>query len=356
MKIVGIGGGTGLPVLLRGLKEVNDRGEETLDITAIVTVSDDGGSSGVLRDAFRMPAMGDIRNSIISLASNQSSFASICQHRFYGANGLSGHTVGNLIFVALYEMNGSFSAAVREACELLETCGLVLPATETPVQLWALHVDGTISEGESNIPKSGSKIDRVGLNPSDPPPAPGVLQALLEADAIVLGPGSLYTSVVPNLLVDGVAEAIAASKATKIYVCNLMTQPGETIGFSAVDHLRVLESYLPPGALDVCVLNTQTIGNGLAQRYSSSGSKFIVFDSETEEEIRRAGVIAAAAPLLKGAEVKVRHDSLTLARLVVSLARKVISSREIAEGRTEREVTCAESLGISVPEKSQVYL
>ena len=356
MKIVGIGGGTGLPMLLRGLKELNDRDEETLDITAVVTVSDDGGSTGILRDAFSMPAMGDLRNSITSLASCKSVLASVCQHRFYGANGLDGHSVGNLIFAALYEMNGSFSAAVRQACELLEVDGIVLPATETPVHLWALHEDGTISEGESNIPKSASRIDRVGLTPADPQPAPGVLKALLDADAIVLGPGSLYTSVVPNLLVDGIADAIAVSRAVKIYVCNLMTQAGETTGYSAADHLRALQSYLPAGAIDVCVVNTETIGNGLAQRYSSSGSNFVLFDSEAEQEIRRAGVVPAVASLLKSAEIKVRHDSLTLARLVVSLGRGVIGSHDMAVGRTELEVTCAESLDISVPEKSQAYL
>jgi len=356
MKVVGVGGGTGLPILLRGLKELNDCGEETLDITAVVGVSDNGGSTGILRDAFNMPAMGDLRNSIISLASCKSVLASVYQHRFHGANGLSGHSVGNLMFAALYEMHGSFSAAVQHACELMEVDGVVLPATEAPVQLWALHEDGTITEGESNIPQSASRIDRIGLTPADPQPAPGVLKSLLDADAIVLGPGSLYTSVVPNLLVDGIADAIAASRALKIYICNLMTQPGETMGYSAADHVRALQSYLPAGTLDVCVLNTETIGNGLAERYSSSGSNFVLFDSETESEIRRSGVVPAAASLLKGDEVKVRHDSLTLARLVVSLGRGAVGSHDIAVGRTEREVTCAESLDISVPERSQAYL
>ena len=160
----------------------------------------------------------------------------------------------------------------------------------------------------------------------------------------------------PNLLVDRIADAIAVSRAVKIYVCNLMTQAGETIGYSAADHLRALQSYLPAGAIDVCVVNTETIGNGLAQRYSSSGSNFVPFDSEAEQEIRRAGVVPAVASLLKSAEIKVRHDSLTLARLVVSLGRGVIGSHDMAVGRTELEVTCAESLDISVPEKSQAYL
>ena len=173
----------------------------------------------------------------------------------------------------------------------------MLPATETPVHLWALHKDGSISEGEANIPQSASRIERVGIMPPHPQPAPGVLKALFDADAVVLGPGSLYTSIVPNLLVDGVAESIAASRAVKIYVCNLMTQAGETPEYSAADHLRTLQSYLPARAIDVCVVNTKTIGTRLAERYFSSRSKFVLFDPEAEREICRAGVVPAAAPL-----------------------------------------------------------
>jgi uncharacterized cofD-like protein len=356
MKLAGVGGGTGLPMLLRGLKELKDGGEEKIDITAVVTVSDNGGSTGVLRQAFGMPAMGDLRNSIIALASCKSVLASVCQHRFCGANGLAGHSVGNLVFAALYEMAGSFRDAVEMASELFEVDGRVLPATDVPVQLWALHEDGTTTEGECNIPKAGPSVNRVGLTPAAPSPFPGVLEVLANADAIVLGPGSLYTSIVPNLLVDGVADAIASSAALKIYVCNLMTQPGETTAYSAVDHLRAIQSYLPPNAIDVCIINTEAVGSGVAQRYSSSGSTFVAFDAGVENDIRRAGVIPAAAPLLLHGEEKARHDSLALARLVVSLARGVVGSHEIGSRRTEREVICAESSDISVPEKSQVYL
>jgi uncharacterized cofD-like protein len=225
-----------------------------------------------------------------------------------------------------------------------------------PVHLLALYKDGTIAEGEANIPGRSGQLDRVSLTPSDPPPSPGVLDALMEADAIVLGPGSLYTSIVPNLLVAGVADAIAQSRAAKIYICNLMTQPGETAGYSAADHVRVVQSYLPAGAIDICVVNTDTIGTGLAERYLNSGSDLVAFDLLIEEEIRRTGVVSAAAPLLKNGEVKARHDSLALARLVLSLARGVIRSQEAALQQMEREVICAESSDISVPEKSQAYL
>jgi uncharacterized cofD-like protein len=231
----------------------------------------------------------------------------------------------------------------------------VLPATEVPAHLCARYHDGTIVAGEANIPRNGAKVDRVWLVPAEPPSGPGVLEALLEADAIVLGPGSLYTSIVPNLLVDGVPEAIARSEAIKIYVCNLMTQTGETPGYSAADHVRTLQSYVPPNALDVCVVNTQPIGNGLAERYLDSGSDIVGFDSLIEEDIRRTGVIPVAAPLLEYGEVKVRHDSLALARLVVSLARGVFGTHEITLRAMEGEVTCAESSDISVPGKSQAY-
>jgi uncharacterized cofD-like protein len=355
MKIVGLGGGTGLPVLLRGLRELKEDGDEAIDITAVVAVSDNGGSTGVLRRALNVPAVGDLRNSMLALASCKSVLASLCRHRFYEAAGLAGHSVGNLVFVAFYEMTGSFSDSVKMASELFELDGVVLPATATPVQLWALHEDGSITEGETNIPKASSPIDRVGLTPAVPPPFEGVIEALMDADAIVLGPGSLYTSIVPNLLVDGVADAIASSPALKIYVCNLMTQRGETVGYSAADHLRAIQSYLPPNAIDVCVVNTEAVGNALAERYSSSGSMFVNFDHDVEDEIRRAGVTPSSSLLLDG-DVKVRHASHALSRLVVSLVRGVVGSHEIGLRRTEQEVTCAESSDISVPEKSQAYL
>src|SRR5207302_6215224 len=296
MRIVGIGGGTGLPVLLRGLTEIGDR-QTPLDLTAIVTVSDSGGSTGILRQAFNMPAVGDIRNCLISLAAKESILTSVCQHRFENPENFAGHSVGNLILSALFQMSGNFAAAVRQASELLELKGRVLPATETPVTLCALYEDGTTAEGESNIPKAGVRISRVWLEPEDPSPAPGVLDALDSADAIVIGPGSLYTSIIPNLLVRGVADALKSSRAIKIYICNLMTQPGETAGYSAADHIRALLDYLPsastrgPGeslrsCIDVCLLNSSAIGTAVAQRYLESGSEIVSGGSEDEKEIR----------------------------------------------------------------------
>ena len=329
MKIVGIGGGTGLPVLLKGLTEISDR-HDPLDLTAIVTVSDSGGSTGVLRQAFNMPAMGDIRKCLISLAGDDSVLTSLCEHRFDNPENFAGHSVGNLILSALYQMSGNFAAAVRQASDLLRLNGRVLPATEVPVTLCALYENGMIAQGESEIPKPGMPISRVWLEPEDPLPAPGVLEALGSADAIVIGPGSLYTSIIPNLLVGRIADAVQSSRAIKIYICNLMTEAGETDGYSAADHVRALLEYLPSGSpIDVCVLNSSAVGRTVAQRYLTFGSDMVTGTPEDEDQIRRSGVVPVAAPLLKDGEVKARHDPATLARLVVSLAHGFAGAHEI---------------------------
>jgi uncharacterized cofD-like protein len=336
MRIVGIGGGTGLPVLLTGLRALQDRGEGPFDITAIVTVSDSGGSTGVLREAFSMPAMGDIRKCMIALAPEGSVLTSVCQHRFNNPESFAGHSLGNLILSALHQMSGSFAAAVSQACDLLELRGRVLPATEEPVTLCASYDDGNIGRGESNIPQAGRRIIGVWLEMNDakiscPPPAPGVIEALNDADAIVLGPGSLYTSIIPNLLVAGVVSTIQSAPAVKICVSNLMTQVGETDGYSSADHLRVLLEYLP--CIDVCVLNSAAIGMGVAERYLKSGSQIVSGSGEDEDQIRRSGVIPIAAPLLRDGESKARHDPETLARLVVSLARGFAGTHQILCGQ-----------------------
>jgi uncharacterized cofD-like protein len=328
MKIVGIGGGTGLPVLLKGLTEINDE-RNPIDVTAIVTVSDSGGSTGALRRAFNMPAMGDIRKCLVSLAGEDSLLTSLYQHRFQDPENFAGHSVGNLILTALYQMSGNFTAAVRQASELLGLTGKVLPATEVPVTLCAMYDNGTIVQGEANVPKPGMRISRVWFEPEDPVPAPGVLEALESAAAVVIGPGSLYTSIIPNLLVGRIAAAVQASPGIKIYICNLMTQAGETDGYSAADHVRILLEYLPGSAIDVCVLNSSHLGRAVADRYLKRGSELVAGTPEDEDQIRRSGVVPIAAPLLRDGEVKARHDSVTLARLVVSLARGFAGAHEI---------------------------
>jgi len=328
MRITGIGGGTGLPVLLSGLKKLKEAGQP-LDITAIVTVADSGGSTGALREAFNMPAMGDIRKCMISIAAENALLTSVCEHRFQNPDGFAGHSLGNLILSALYQMSGDFTEAVRQACELLHLKGRVLPATEAAVTLCASYEDGGTVRGESNIPQTGRRIREVWLEPAAPAAAPGVIEALEHADVIVIGPGSLYTSLIPNFLVNGIPEAIRQSGAIKICIGNLMTQPGETDGYGAADHIRALLQYVP---IDMCVLNSSKVGTAVAERYLKSGSRMVFNTSKDEEEIRETGVIPVVAPLLKDGEVKARHDPATLARLVVSIAREFVGTPAVICG------------------------
>jgi uncharacterized cofD-like protein len=330
MKVVGIGGGTGLPVLLSGLKTLRERREIDVDITAIVAVSDSGGSTGDLRRALGIPAVGDIRNCLVALGNCDPGFKELCQHRFQAIEGLSGHSAGNLLLAALYQMSGDFEGMVRLASNLFRTSDAVRPSTNAAVTLCAEYFDGTCIRGEANIPLKRAPIRKVWLDPECPLPADEIIPALAAADVIVLGPGSLYTSIIPNLLVADVADAIHASSAVKVYVCNLMTQTGETEEFSAADHLRTLQSYLPAHTIDVCVLNTRSARSQLAARYSKAGSRLV---SGTADEILRLGVVPESAELLHEENIKIRHDGLALARLVAGLA----------NGRKEWEVLCAES-------------
>src|SRR5579859_7187481 len=253
LRIVGIGGGTGLPVLLSGLAK-----EPRVELSAIVTVADDGGSSGRLRDTLGIPAVGDLRNCLVALSGDESALADLFQHRFSKGDGLEGHALGNLIVAALYQRTGSLKEAMEIVGRLLPLHGQALPATETLTTLCALLDDGRVVRGESRIPEAGRCVRRVWLEPAEPPATRGVLETLTAADAIVLAPGSLYTSLLPNLLVSGVAEAIRKSRAVKVLVCNLLTQPGETTGFSASDHLRVVEQHLGRDVVDYCVVNSAT--------------------------------------------------------------------------------------------------
>jgi uncharacterized cofD-like protein len=311
LRITGIGGGTGLPVLLRGLVQ-----EEHVDITAIVAVSDNGGSSGRLRKSFDMPAVGDLRNCLVALAEHGSTLAGLFQHRFSGSC-LEGHALGNLIVAALHQQTGNLQHALEIARQLLALNGRVLAVTEIPIMLSARFADGSMVHGESEITAANKRVERISLEPDNPAASAGVLEAIHLADAIVLGPGSLYTSVLPNLLVAGVAGAIQRSNAIKILLCNLMTQPGETDQFSASDHLWAVESYLGGGAIDMCVVNSAS-ESALAKQYLEAGSAFVASDPQ---QIRRMGSIPIEADLLTTDEGKLRHHSQKLAHLVVSIAR-----------------------------------
>jgi uncharacterized cofD-like protein len=324
LRIVGIGGGTGLPVLLRGLQKITG-----IETSAIVSVSDNGGSSGRLRQNFSIPAVGDLRNCLVALSGNESVLVDLFQHRFSDGNGLEGHSLGNLIVAALYQMSGSLKKASEIASGLLPLSGRALPVTEIQATLCAAFHDGTVVRGESQVTAARRRIERVWLEPDCPPASPGVLETIASADALVFGPGSLYTSTLPNLCVSGVVDSIRRSRAVKIFVCNLMTQPGETDGFSASDHLRALEACLGRGCVDVCVVNTG-VERARASPYRESGATPVPYDVR---QIESLGVMPVQADLMSELGAKVRHDPARLGRLVVNITRGVLGVREATHDR-----------------------
>lgn len=250
-RIVVVGGGTGLSVMLRGLKEL------PMEITAIVTVADDGGSSGRIRNDLQMPPPGDIRNVMVALADTEPLLEQVLQYRFQNGNGLAGHNLGNLMIAALKDITGDFNHAIQYMSGVLAVRGQVLPSTGEEVNLCAVMEDGSVVEGESRIPQAGGKIRRVFLKPEVAHPLPEALQAIEAADGIIIGPGSLYTSILPNLLVKGMADAIRQSKAKKIYICNVMTQAGETDHYTAADHVTAIQDHVGEDFFDVVIVNKE---------------------------------------------------------------------------------------------------
>ncbi|MDF2722172.1 MAG: gluconeosis factor [Paenibacillus sp.] len=308
-KIVVIGGGTGLSVMLRGLKE------QPLSITAIVTVADDGGSSGVLRNELQIPPPGDIRNVLIALADVEPLLSQMLQHRFPSGGALAGHSLGNLILAAMKEITGDFVTGVRELSRVFAVRGRVLPACDHQIVLKALMEDGSIVTGESNIPKAGGKIKRVFLEPADVSPLDEAVEAIREADAILVGPGSLYTSILPNLLVPKLAETIMQSEAVKIFICNVMTQPGETDNFSASDHIKAVYDHVGYHMFDYIIVNNGEIPQKVQNKYAEQGAKAVNLDIS---EIEKLGcqVIADRLVLFR---TYLRHDAEKLSHHIFQL-------------------------------------
>jgi uncharacterized cofD-like protein len=318
VRIAGIGGGTGLPLVLQGLAELEEIGEAPeLCLTGIVCVSDNGGSSGRLREAYDIPALGDLRNCLLGLRPRAPLWRQLFEHRFASGDGLAGHALGNLILTALAQQAGSLRKAIDTVAGAMQICGTVLPATEVPVTLCAEGTDGRLARGECAIAAARMAIERVWLEPRAPRPARGVLEAIGAADVIVLGPGSLFSSVVPPLLVSGVADAIRGSRALRVYVCNLMAEPGETDGFTAADHVRTVQRYLGPTAIDVAIVNTQPPRMHVARRYLAAGAGPVDADAAA---IRAMGVQPLEADLLNEEGPCARHDPRALGRLVLDLA------------------------------------
>jgi uncharacterized cofD-like protein len=325
-RIVAIGGGTGLSMLLRGLKRYISDGRRSSsafpigDLAAIVTVSDDGGSSGRLRREYRVLPPGDIRNCLVALSDDEDLLGRLFQYRFHSGRGLRGHSFGNLFLTALSNVKGDFAEAVRVSGQVLKIRGRIYPATIQNVSLEAVMSDGRVVKGETQIPRAHGKIRTLRLVPRRVKPLPDVMHAIQHADIIFLGPGSLYTSLIPNLLVHGVADAIARSKAVRIYISNLMTQPGETDGMSAADHVREIFKHSRMKMLDWVILNQREISHDITRRYRASGAEPVV---PALRELRELGVRYAFEHLLQEESV-VRHDSARLARFLVDefIARK----------------------------------
>lgn len=309
-KIVVIGGGTGLSTLLRGLKTYS------ANITAVVTVADDGGSSGRLREEFGVLPPGDIRNCLAALADEERLLTELFQYRFRAGDGLTGHSFGNLFLTAMTDIAGDLEQAIAASSKVLAVKGQVLPATLSDVRLWAELTDGRRIEGESNIPKAEGKIVKIGCIPENPPALPAAIKAIEEADYIIIGPGSLYTSLIPNLLVREIADAIAATDIPRIYICNIMTQPGETDGYSVSDHIQAIDKACDNKKLFDAVLVHKKIPSAQALiRYAQQNAHPVFLDREAVIQLGRR--IIPANILFEDENGAVRHDPQKLAKVLL---------------------------------------
>ncbi|MFZ0283902.1 MAG: uridine diphosphate-N-acetylglucosamine-binding protein YvcK [Terriglobales bacterium] len=332
LRVVAIGGGTGLSTLLKGLRhyvtspgERRARGTEpsVYDLCAVVTVSDDGGSSGRLRKEFNMLPPGDIRNCIVALSEDEPLLSKLFQHRFDKGSGLEGHSFGNLFLAALTSITKDFGEAVRLSSEILATRGHIHPATTSHVELEALMEDGTRVRGETKITASKGRINELSLVPPDIEPQPQTLQAIASADLITIGPGSLFTSLIPNLLVRGIPQAIANSSAIKVYVCNLMTQANESLGRTAADHIRALNRHAGRQVFDYAVINQKQMSPDLKAKYALEGATQVVVDLEAIEKL---GVTPVLGDYLEEGGVA-RHATDRVARDVLQLVCNKQSAR-----------------------------
>lgn len=304
-----VGGGTGLSVLLRGMKE------ETRNVTAVVTVADDGGSSGRLREEFNVIPPGDLRNCLVALADTEPMMEKLFQYRFTGNSDLAGHSFGNLFITAMTEVTGDIEQALKESSRVLAVKGRVFPATTAKVRLSATMEDGTFVEGESQIPLVHKRIKRVHIFPHHVEAVPSALKAIYDAKVIVLGPGSLYTSVIPNLLVEDIAKAIRESNAVKIYICNVMTQPGETDDYTASMHVRALIEHGGNGIVDYVLVNNKPISQEMQDHYAKEGQYPVLVD---ENAIENLGVKCFEADIIDDSRM-IHHDSQKLAHQVMEI-------------------------------------
>jgi uncharacterized cofD-like protein len=317
-RVVIIGGGTGLPVLLRGLKHY------PVDITAIVTVADDGGSSGRLRDELNIPPPGDVRNVLAALSEVEPLIEEMFQHRFKSSNELSGHSLGNLILAAMTSITGDFMYAIQEMSKVLNVHGNVLPAANQSVVLHAELEDGTIISGKSKIPFSGKRIKRVFLTPDTIQPLPETIQAIRNADLIIIGPGSLYTSILPNLLVPQIGQEVCEAKAKKVYICNIMTQAGETHDFTASDHVNAIYDHMGKPFMNTILVNREEIPDDIQARYIKEEAKPVHFDVNSLYELGLDVIFGEIVSLDEGV---IRHDTQEVAKILYSFLKNETKDR-----------------------------
>lgn len=311
-RIVAVGGGTGLSVMLQGLKEY------TTNLSAVVTVADDGGSSGRIRQQFDILPPGDIRNCLVALADAPSLMQELFQFRFDSSSELSGHSFGNLFITVMTKLTGDFEKAVKESSKVLAIRGQVIPSTLDKVTLSAVYKDGSEAQGEAAIPKKRIPIASVHLNPPESRATPEALKAIAQAQAIILGPGSLYTSIIPNLLIKEITDAVSASAALKIYICNVMTQDGETDGYSAYEHIKAIVDHSSPKIIDYCILNSAHLSADVLERYKQENAYPVVMDVQ---KIRAAGYRVIEDDIITSGDY-VRHDSAKLARIIAGLVQE----------------------------------
>lgn len=323
LRLVAIGGGTGLSTLLHGLKRYTVLGSDApqpasfiSDLTAVVTVSDDGGSSGRLRRELNILPPGDIRNCLVAVSEDENLISKLFRHRFTSSGDLEGHSFGNLFLAALTAITGDFAEAVKRASEILATRGHILPATSSNVELEATMNDGSLVSGETNITASEKRIIEIRMVPPDAHPLPQTLEAISRADLITIGPGSLFTSLIPNVLVQGIAEAIAASRAVKVFICNLMTEANESLNLTASQHIKAILVHARRPIFDFALVNSAPVSARMREKYAEERASQVQCDASAVEAL---GVKCLTGNFVQENDVA-RHDTERLSRELLSLA------------------------------------
>ncbi|WP_404454215.1 YvcK family protein [Virgibacillus necropolis] len=308
--IVVIGGGTGMPVLLRGLKQL------PVHLTALVTVSDDGGSTGRIRNDMAIPAPGDIRNVIAALSDAEPMLLELFQHRFANGDGLIGHSMGNLLLAAMTSITGNFNTGIKEISRVFNVRGKVYPISTENLTLHAEMEDGSIIIGESNIPLANKRIKRVFLSPDEINPLPNAIRAIEKADLIVVSPGSLYTSILPNMIIPKIDEAIRSSNGKVVYVCNVMTQAGETTSYTASEHVQAIIDHVGEGCMDSIIVHNEPIQKTVRDIYAEENAEPVIYDTDRLLEM---GIRIIEGDIINYDQTTIRHDTNKIAKLLLSM-------------------------------------